>query len=217
MKNAGIIRCVDNPNDYFRNELALSNHPGFNYPLIWAPIKSEHKPALIKALWKSHEELSGYIGWAKQLRRWDVKTISRFVDEYIMAIPPNQHCLFFIGSEVVGMGSLVSCYTPFDAQISLWVTSGYNGKGIGKKIVDTLEHLAFRVWGFEQLFYEHDAANKNSKKLPQKCGFTFSHTFETEKYGDKESGFWFSWVKNRPEGLPDGILQGRAIEDFTRL
>jgi len=214
-KNTGIIRYVDNPNDYFRNENALSNYPGFDHPLAWAPIKSKHKPALVKAIWKSHKDLRGYIGWAKYARSWDVKTVSRFADDHIRDTPPNQHCLFFIGGEVVGMGSLVSCYTPYDAQIALWVTSGYHSKGIGKKIVDTLEHIAFRVWGFEQLYYEHDAYNQNSKKLPQKCGFNFSHTFDSKKSAERESGFWFSWVKNRPEGLPDGILQGRAIKDFT--
>lgn len=213
-KNTGIIRYVDNPNDYFRNEKAFANYPGFMHPLTWAPIGPKHKPALIKAIWKSHKDLRGFIGWAKYTRSWNVKMASRFADDHINAPPPSQHFLFFIGEDVVGMGSLVPAYTASDSQIALFVTTGYQGQGIGKKIVDTLEEVAFRVWGFSQLFYEHDAYNQYSKKLPAKCGFRYSHSFDQEKEAEQESGFWFSWVKDRPEGLPDGILQGRPIEDF---
>jgi len=206
---------MDNPNEFFRNDEALSNYPGYDYPLRWTPIRPKHKPALIKAIWKSHKHLRGYIGWARYARSWDVKMVARFADDHINACLPDQHFLFFIGDEMVGMGSLVSAYTPFDAQIALFVTSGYQGQGIGKKIVDTLEDVAFRVWGFAQIFYEHDAYNQSSKKLPQRCGFRYSHSFDQEKEAEKDSGYWFSWVKDRPEGLADGILQGRPIKDFT--
>jgi RimJ/RimL family protein N-acetyltransferase len=215
-KNTGIIRYVDNPNDYFRREESFNNYPGFDYPLTFCPIRPKHKPAMIKAVWKSHKELRGFIGWAKYARSWDVKMVSKFADDHINDRFPHQHFLFFIGDEMVGMGSLVSAYTPLDAQIALFVTSGYQGKGIGKQIVDTLEHVAFRVWGYSQLFYEVDAYNQNSKKLPQKCGFRYSHSFDRDKEAERESGYWFSWVKDRPEGLPDGIIQGRPIEDFTK-
>lgn len=141
--------------------------------------------------------------------------ISRFMDDHINDPLPNQHFLFVIGEEVVGMGSLIRAYTPHDAQIALWVTHGYQGKGIGKRIVETLKYVAFNVWGFEVLYYEHDALNEFSKRLPQSCGFTFSHSRDLEKTADQESGLWFSWYMNRPKGLPDAILQGRPMEDFT--
>ena len=215
IKNAGIIRYVDNPNDYFRREGSSNNFPGFDHPLTFCPIRPKHKPAMIKAVWKSHQHLRGFIGWAKYARSWDIKAVSRFIDDHINDPLPNQHFVFFIGDEIVGMGSLIRCYTPLDAQIALWVTAGFEGRGIGKKIVDTLIHLAFRVWGYEILYYEHDANNASSKKLPQKCGFKFSHTKDLEKTAELESGFWISWYMNRPNGLPEAIIQGRPIEDFT--
>lgn len=113
------------------------------------------------------------------------------------------------------MGSLVEAYTDFDAQVSLWVSYGYQGKGIGTHIVETLKRVAFEVWGFRVLWYEVDATNVSSKKLAQKCGFKFSHSRDLEKTADQESGLWFSWCMYRPEGLPDAILQGRPMEDFT--
>jgi RimJ/RimL family protein N-acetyltransferase len=82
-------------------------------------------------------------------------------------------------------------------------------------MVQTLEYVAFNVWGFYTLYYEHDATNESSKQLPQKCGFTFSHTRDIEKSAEQESGLWYSWKKERPEGLPGAIIQGRPIDDFT--
>jgi RimJ/RimL family protein N-acetyltransferase len=193
------------------------NYPGFDHPLYFHPLRQKHKPALLKALLKSHKHLRGFIGWAKYFRSWNMGKISKFMDDHINDPLPNQHFLFVIGDEVVGMGSLVRAYTPQDAQIALWVTYGYQGKGIGKAIVETLKHVAFHVWGFQVLFYEHDANNENSKRLPQKCGFHYSHSKDLEKHADEESGLWFSWNLNRPDGLPDGILQGRPMEDFSTL
>lgn len=197
-----------------RNKGNRKNFPEFDYPLEVSPMQPKHKPAMIKAVWSSHQQLKGYIGWAKYARSWNAKTISKFVDEHINDIPPNQHFAFLIGKEIVGVGSLVGAYTNHDSQIALWVTSGYQGKGIGKAIVQTLEYVAFNVWGFHTLYYEHDSTNESSKKLPQKCGFKLSHTRDIQKNAEQESGFWFSWKKERPKGLPDAIIQGRPIEDF---
>ena len=208
---------MENPNEYFRKYDLQTNFPGFDHPLTFCPVLPKHKPALIKAVWKSHMQLRGFIGWAKYSRSWDIKTVSSFIDDHINDPLPHQHFVFLIGEEIVGMGSLISCYTPFDAQIALWVTAGYQGRGIGKKMVETLTELAFRVWGYLILYYEHDANNEASKQLPPKCGFKFSHTRDLKKIAEQESGFWFSWYKYRPEGLPDGILQGRPIADFTVL
>ena len=188
--------------------------PGFDKPLEFCPIRPKHREALLKAIWKSQHRLRGFIGWAKYVRSWNIKTILRFIDDHINDPIPNQHFVFIIGDQIVGMGSLVKAYTDMDAQIALWITSGFEGKGIGKAIVATLEDIAFKTWGFEVLYYEHDALNEASKRLPQKCGFVFSHVRDLEKSAEGESGFWFSWKKIRPTNLPDAIFQGRPIEDF---
>ena len=193
----------------------VENFPGFNHQLQFSPMRPRHKPAMIKAVWSSHQQLRGFIGWAKYSRSWNAKSINRFIDSHINDVLPNQHFVFTIGDEIVGVGSLVRSYSPLDSQISLWVVSEHHGKGIGKAIVQTLEQVAWLIWGNRALFYEHDSQNEASKKLPQKCGFTLSHTRNIEKSAEQESGFWFCWKKDRPEGLPDAIIQGRPIEDFT--
>ena len=191
------------------------NFPGFNHPLQFSPMRPRHKPAMIKAVWSSHQQLRGFIGWARFSRSWNAKSINRFIDSHINDVLPNQHFVFTIGEEIVGVGSLVRSYSPLDSQISLWVVSEHHGKGIGKAIVQTLEQVAWLIWGNRALFYEHDSQNEASKKLPQRCGFELSHTRNIEKSAEQESGFWFCWKKERPEGLPDAIIQGRPIEDYT--
>jgi len=215
VKNAGIIRYVSNGSAEMRNGANSNNYPGFNHPLTFAPIGNHHREALIRALWTSHKELRGFMGWAQYMRSWNTKDFDRFIEHHINARLPDQHFVFMIGEEIVGVGSLIGAYTLQDHQIALWVRSGYQGKGIGQSIVNTLEYVAFNVWGYHTLYYEHDARNESSKKLPQKCGFTFSHTRNLHIDAEQESGLWFSWKKKRPDGLPDAIIQGRPIEDFT--
>jgi RimJ/RimL family protein N-acetyltransferase len=207
---------MDNPSERLRRRGNPNNYPGFDHPLTFAPIGNHHREAVIKALWTSHKELRGFIGWAQYMRSWSTKDFNRFIDNHINARLPDQHFVFMIGKEIVGMGSLLGAYTPQDHQIALWVSSGYQGKGIGQSIVHTLEDVAFNVWGYHTLYYEHDSSNESSKKLPQKCGFKFSHTRNLRRDALKESGLWFSWKKERPDGLPDAIIQGRPIEDFTK-
>ena len=206
---------MSNATHEIRDKGNRDNFPGFDYPLEFCPMRPKHKPAMIKAVWSSHQQLRGFIGWAKYARSWNAKSINRFIDSHINDVLPNQHFVFTIGEEIVGVGSLVRSYSPLDSQISLWVVSKHHGKGIGKAIVQTLEQVAWLVFGFRVLFYEHDSQNEASKKLPQKCGFTLSHTRNIEKSAEQESGFWCGWKKERPKDLPDAIIQGRPVEDFT--
>lgn len=205
---------MTNASAEMRNRGNTNNYPGFDYPLTFAPMGIHHKEALIRALWTSHKELRGFLGWAQYMRSWSDRDFNLFIDHHINAKLPDQHFVFMIGEEIVGVGSLVSAYTQHDHQIALWVTAGFQGLGIGQSIVNTLEYVAFNVWGYHTLYYEHDANNQSSKRLPQKCGFILSHTRNLHIDAKEESGLWFSWKKNRPNNLPDAIIQGRPIEDF---
>jgi RimJ/RimL family protein N-acetyltransferase len=206
---------MNNASQELRNRAIKRNHPGFNHPLTFAPLQEKHTDLMMAAVWKSHVRLRDYFGWANHVRGWSNSDFADFVYDHVNDSAPNQHYIFTIGGEMVGLGSLVFAYNNHDIQIALWTTTGYEGKGIGKAIVDTLTYIAFHVWGYPVVYYEHDAQNTFSSRLPKKCGFTFSHTRDLNKQAQKESGFWMSWMKLRPQGLPDGIFQGRPIEEFT--
>lgn len=206
---------MNNASEEMRNRGNHENFPGFDHPLQFSPIRQHHKPAMIDALMRSHQDLRGWVGWAKYIRSWDMKSMSSFLDDHIYAQIPRQHFVFLINKKIVGMGSLMPFPSLQTAQVALWTTVGYQGKGIGTAIVETLEDIAFRTWGYPVLYYECDSQHEASKHLAQKCGFQFSHTKNIEKDAENESGFWFSFKKYRPEGLPPAIIQGRPIGDFT--
>jgi RimJ/RimL family protein N-acetyltransferase len=106
---------------------------------------------------------------------------------------------------------------PGAVQIALWVAKGFEGKGIGTRIAATMEQYAFEVFGYSRLYYQHDALNESSKRLPQKLGYRFSHTFEEDITAEDETGFWMSWVKDRPIDLEPGLLQGAPMEQFNEI
>lgn len=193
------------------------NHPGFEYPLTHRRIRPSDTLALSQVIRRSHKHLKGYIGWAQYAGEWNFKQIQRFVSQHVKDEFPREHFLFFIGKQIVGMGSLAPMPHPLDIQVALWVAGGFPGAGIGPRIASTMEWYAFEVYGYSHLYYQHDASNEASKRLPQKLGFRFSHTFDVEIGAENETGYWFSWVKDRPDDLPPGILQGADVDQFAQV
>jgi RimJ/RimL family protein N-acetyltransferase len=193
------------------------NHRGYNHPLMHRRIKVDDTLALSKVLKRSSKHLSGYIGWAQYAGKWDFKQIQRFVNEHVNDEFPREHFLFLIDKQIVGMGSIAPMGDIRDVQVALWVAEGHHGKGIGARIVSTIEWYVFEVYGYRSLYYQHDATNESSKRLPQKLDYQFSHSFDERISAYNESGLWFSWRKDRPEDLPPGILQGADIEEFMQV
>lgn len=193
------------------------NHPGFDYPLMHRWIKKSDTLEMARVIRSSAHHLKGFISWAKYANTWDFKQIQRFVNDHADPEPPRMHLVFLLGKRIVGMGSLAPMDKINEVQISLWVAEGFHGKGIGTRIARTMEMYAFEVWGYSKLYYQCDASNEQSKRLPQKLGFRYSHTFNEEITAQNESGFWFSFVKERPDDLPPAILQGADIQPFLEV
>ncbi len=185
----------------------LANWPGYNFPLACRLLREGDQKVLYPVMKRSASKLKGFIGWAKYAPSWDYKEVSRFVKDHLEHEAPRFHLVFSIGKQLVGFGSLAPMPSPYDIQVALWVAAGHEGKGIGSWIVQVLEWYAFNVFGYHHIYYQHDANNRASGRLPQKLGFEFSHSFEEEKTAMNESGLWYSWVKPRPEGLPPGVIE----------
>jgi RimJ/RimL family protein N-acetyltransferase len=184
----------------------VGNWPGYDYPLACRVIREGDQKVLYPVMKRSAEKLKGFIAWGKYVPSWDFKTVSQFVKDHVNDPPPRFHLIFSIGKEVVGFGSLAPMEYEKDVQVALWVAKGHERMGIGSWIVSVLEFYAFEVFGYHHLFYQHDAMNRASGKLPAKHGFTFSHSFDTPKTAMNESGLWMSWVKTRPAELPPGFI-----------
>lgn len=180
--------------------------PGYEFPLACREIKSSDAQHLYPVMKRSAKMLRGYIDWAKYAPAWDFKTVQNFVDDQVNSEYPRFHLIFTIGKEVVGFGSLAPVGNPRNVQVALWVALGHQRRGIGHWILTVLEWYAFNVYGYDKVFYQHDSTNRQSGRLPQTSGYRYSHSFDEKIHAEKESGFWLSWVKDRPEGLPAGFI-----------
>jgi len=184
----------------------LSPWPGYEYPLACRVLRAEDARHLYPVMKRSARILKGYIGWARYAPSWDYKTVAKFVQDHVSDEWPRFHLIFTIGNQVVGFGSLAPMPSPRDVQVALWVALGHQGRGIGQWIVTVLEWYAFNVFGFDHVFYQHDSSNRASGKLPQKMGYRWNKFFEETKTADKETGLWYSWIKDRPNDLPVGTI-----------
>jgi RimJ/RimL family protein N-acetyltransferase len=215
-----VVSLNDSHQDLLADQLEdspIPNWPRYDYPLACRLIKEGDAQYLYPVMKRSAKSLNGYIGWAKYAPEWDFKTVASFVNDHVKDELPRWHLIFTIGKQVVGFGSLAPMEHSRDVQVALWVGLGHEGRGIGKWIATVLEWYAFHVFGYDFLFYRHDSSNRRSGSLPPKLGYTFSNTFETQKTALKESGFWYSWVKPRPEGLPPGIIDTGDWEKWSEI
>ena len=195
----------------------ITNWGDYNYPLACRILKQTDAFYLYPVMKKSALNLSGFIGWAQYASGWNYKQVTRFVRDHIKSDLPRFHLIFTIGYEVVGFGSLAPMPNRREVQVALWVAPNYQRKGIGDWIVNVLEWYAFHVFGYDYVYYQYDSQNRRSGRIPQRRGYTFSHSFEDEKDGVLASGYWFSFKLKRPEGLPPGAIDTGTLENWTEI
>lgn len=200
-----------------QNETKPVNFPGYNFPAEFRRLKPTDTLALSKVIRKSRKSLMNYLEWADKSANWSFADIQRWVMYHVKSEDIyRDHFLFLINKEIVGMCSTAPCGKPDQIQLSYWVAEGHQGRGIGTMMAKSLEEYAFRVWGWSAVQINHDATNRASGKIPQKLGYEWNGTFEGDNFARNETGFWYSWIKYRPEGLPPGIFQGEDINSFTQ-
>lgn len=201
-----------------QNETKPVNFPGYNFPAEFRRLKPTDTLALSKVIRKSRKSLMNYLQWADNSANWGFAQIQKWVMKHINSTDPyRDHFVFLINKEIVGMCSTAPVGIPDQIQLSYWVADGHQGKGIGTAMAVTIEDFAFRVIGWSAVQINHDATNRASGKIPQKLGYQWNGTFEGDNFARSETGFWYSWIKYRPEGLPAGMLQGEDPDYFTKV
>ena len=195
----------------------VSNWPGYDFPLACRVLKESDAQLLFPVMKRSANHLKGFIGWAKYAPSWNFKTVQQFVRDHCNDDWPRFHLIFSIGKQVVGFGSLAPMANPRHIQVALWVAAGWERRGIGQWIVTVLEWYAFNVFGFDRVYYQHDATNRKSGALPKRMGFTFSHSFDEEIQAINESGFWFSWYREKPLDTPPGFIDTGTLENWSEV
>ena len=196
---------------------SLPNWPGHDYPLVCRDLRKTDSKLLYPVMKANAKHLNGYIEWAKYAPSWDFKEVQRFVNDHMNHDLPRFHLIFSIGYDVVGFGSLAPVGKLRDVQVALWVSKDFEGQGIGKWIVTQLEWYAFYIFGYDNVYYQHDASNRRSGKLPSLLGYDFSHSFDEEITAKKETGLWYSWKKRKPAGIPPGMIDTGTLENWQGM
>lgn len=198
-------------------DFELPNWVGYDYPLACRMLKQTDAFYLYPVMKKSALNLSAFIEWGKYASGWNYKQVTRFVRDHINSELPRFHLIFTIGYEVVGFGSLAPMPSYRNIQVALWVAKDHQGRGIGDWIVNVLEWYAFNVFGYDYVYYQYDALNLKSGKIPKRRGYTFSHSLDAEKDGALASGLWMSYKLKRPDGLPPGAIDTGTLENWTDI
>jgi len=195
----------------------LPDWPGYDYPLVCRELRKTDSKVLFPVMKANAQHLKAYVGWAKFAPSWDFKAVQQFVNDHVNDEWPRFHLIFSIGKKVVGFGSLAPMENARTIQVALWVAKEFEGEGIGKWIATQLEWYAFYVFGYDTIYYQHDASNRRSGKLPTILGYQFSHSFDVEIAAQKETGFWYSWKKKKPGGIPPGFIDTGTLENWEGI
>lgn len=194
-------------------------HKGFDAPLIFRRLKVEDTLQIWGLLKDSAESLRTFTPFGKYIKGWGYWHVQQFVRDHMEVEERRESFVFLIGKKIVGMGSIAPLENDWDVQVALWVGEPYQGRGIGARIVATLEWYVFEVWGFPRLYYYHELTNEASMNLPMKCKFEPNDPFIQLDYNytDGELVPWCMWIKWRDPNLEPGIFQGAPLEPFTQV
>jgi hypothetical protein len=69
-------------------------------------LKPEHARQLQIALNHGTEHIAGYFSWAENAKGWDTKRCLFWIRQINREKLPSEHYAFFLGKELVGIGSL---------------------------------------------------------------------------------------------------------------
>lgn len=104
------------------------------------------------------------------------------------------------GGELLGGCGLHRRVAPDGLGIGYWVRGDRTGQGIVTDAVRALVEAAFNVDGITFVEIHHDAANKASRRVPEKAGFALIEERPAEVAAPSEVGIDVIWRLERKPG-----------------
>jgi RimJ/RimL family protein N-acetyltransferase len=193
------------------------NWPGYPGRLEFRPIKYEDSRILIPVIKRDKGILSSYLSKFRGSTNWNIHDAQKLVSSLVNSEWPETTYLFHINNHPIGLITIAGAGTPLECQLVIAVFSGHQGKGFAKAMTTTILKITEEVWGFSKTWWFVDATNEASKKVAKASGFQLhSHYEELDRHSpDRASGLYLRLVKNRPEGIAPGILQGADLEYWS--
>jgi RimJ/RimL family protein N-acetyltransferase len=190
------------------------NWPNYSGKLEFRPLRFQDSLLLIPVIKKDKGTLSAYLTKFHGANKWSLKSAQGLVSGLVQAPWPSYTYLFHINGQPIGLISTAAVESSRECQIIISVFAEHQGHGFATAMTKSILWITERVWGFEKTWWIVDATNEASKAVAQKCGFVFDSSYEESGRNspDKSSGLYVRLVKERPEGLADGVLQGQPLE-----
>lgn len=168
--------------DILRGELVLRRYRESDAEALWAAVEASTEHLLPWMPWVSREpaalsERRDFI--LASIRSWDEgrdMTFGMFLDE-----------------DVVGGCGLHRRRGPRCLEIGYWVHAGHLCKGYATTAAAALTSAAFTLPDVEYVEIHHDAANRRSRRVPEKLGFELVAVQPDEKTAPGEVGMDCTW------------------------
>ena len=118
---------------------------------------------------------------------WPVHTSvenSRDIIRNVLSAPETYAVVLKENGRAIGsVGLKIGEYSDLDipdtqAEFGYWLGVPYWGQGLIPEAVEALQAYAFDILGMEMLWCGYYAENSKSKRVQEKCGFTYRYTKE---------------------------------------
>ena len=118
---------------------------------------------------------------------WPVHTSvenSRDIIRNVLSAPETYAVVLKENGRAIGsVGLKIGEYSDLDipdtqAEFGCWLGVPYWGQGLIPEALEALQEYAFATLGMEMLWYGYYDENSKSKRVQEKCGFTYRYTKE---------------------------------------
>jgi RimJ/RimL family protein N-acetyltransferase len=130
-----------------------------------------------QAVRDSYQEVSKFIPWVEDMQSWDLHKHSISLKKMGKSEFPELCYLFFHEEILVGVGHLNPTGWSHSGEISYWVTTGYDGHGLGEHIARAMLRESYKHLGFRHIIIRTDRDNVASKRVAQKLGAEHELTY----------------------------------------
>ena len=172
-------------------------------PFTYRQLTEDDIAMMYIAFHRNGKHIAKHLEWVGDLENISYQGARNLIKSFLLD-PERQHYLFFVGGRFVGHGMLVPIgERPEHTQIILWVEEKYTGMGLGKRITEALEEIAFDEYGYEALFYGFDSNNLASAGIAESLLFFPHCQREVGPPTLHNSGLWDCRYKFNPQYMPD--------------
>ena len=149
--------------------------------------------------------IADYLVWGKNASKWDTRACLFWIQDLLREPEPSEHYVFLRGTQMIGMGVLGGFLTGIGEfedsrhiQLAYWLGKKHLGNRYGDRIIKVMERIAFEFRHYSYLHVIHDSSNHTTSHMAIRLGYTFEAFYDGEIKGNKESGLYYSWVKQNP-------------------